>query len=84
MKRHTAAFRAPNRPRAHYNAHHGLGFRSSAGDEIVLEYHWLESLRTRPPLPLERCPIPGDPIGFVRVRPLGRWQFVVNNEYSGR
>jgi hypothetical protein len=35
---------------------------------VVLSLHWLDTWRTEPPLPLERVPTPGDPVGFVRIR----------------
>jgi hypothetical protein len=52
-----------------------------AGDEVVLSYHWLETLRTEPPLPLDSVPIPGDPVGFIRVRPGGVARFTIVNDY---
>lgn len=53
----------------------------AAGEELVLSYHWLESLRSSPPIPLSRYPIPGDPIGLIRVRPGGITHFVIHNSY---
>ncbi|MGH7897820.1 MAG: hypothetical protein ACREQQ_07700, partial [Candidatus Binatia bacterium] len=44
---------------------------------IVLKYHWLPTLRTEPPLPIEEAPQPGAPVGFIAVRPGGRRDFDV-------
>ena len=39
-------------------------------DAIVLRYHWLDTLRTDPPLPIRCVKIPDDPVGFIRVEGL--------------
>ncbi|KPJ58140.1 MAG: hypothetical protein AMS15_09100, partial [Planctomycetes bacterium DG_23] len=35
--------------------------------EVVLKYHWLQTLRTKPPLKIEAYPVPDDPIGFIKI-----------------
>jgi hypothetical protein len=64
--------------RAGYNR---IEVDGAAGDEVVLKYHWLESLRAEPPVPLSREPVPGDPIGFIKLRPQGYSHIVIRNEY---
>ena len=39
----------------------------ASGDEVVLRFHWFEPLACRPDCKLERFPIPGDRVGFIRV-----------------
>jgi hypothetical protein len=38
------------------------------GPELVLRFHWMETLRCRPGCTIERAPEPFDRVGFVRVR----------------
>jgi len=40
----------------------------AAGDRVVLKYHWMPSLRTDPPLPIDEARLPGAPVGFIAVR----------------
>ena len=35
---------------------------------VAIKFHWLETLRTDPPRPLEPYPVEGEPAPFVRVR----------------
>jgi hypothetical protein len=37
------------------------------GEDVVLRFHWFEPLACRPSCRLERFPIPGDRVGFIRV-----------------
>jgi hypothetical protein len=52
----------------------------AAGDEVVLRFHWMETLACSPGCAIERVPVPGDPMGFIRVRKPPR-AFVVHNSY---
>ena len=52
----------------------------AAGDEVVLRFHWMETLGCSPGCTIERAPVPGDPVGFIRVRKPPR-AFVVHNTY---
>ncbi len=36
-------------------------------DEVVISYHWMQGLKTKPRRTLERIFIGGDPIGFIRI-----------------
>jgi hypothetical protein len=45
------------------------------GDRLVLEYHWLPTLRAIPDLRLEEAPQPGAPVGFIAVYPEGKDTF---------
>lgn len=60
--------------RADYNR---IELSAIEGDEIVLRYHWMPGLRATPPVPVERAEVPGDPLGFIRVRPLGEKRVVL-------
>jgi hypothetical protein len=53
---------------------------ASAG-EIVIKYHWLSTLKTRPPLKIERCQILDDPIGFIRIYNGEIREFEIYNAY---
>jgi len=35
--------------------------------EVVIKYHWLSTLKTKPPLKIEPFPILDDPIGFIKI-----------------
>lgn len=35
---------------------------------VAIKFHWLETLRTEPPRPLEPYPVAGEPAPFLRVR----------------
>jgi hypothetical protein len=50
--------------------------------DLVLRYHWMETLRCVPDCRIEREPVPGDRVGFIRVpAPHGR-DFVIENSYQ--
>jgi hypothetical protein len=51
--------------------------RGAEGHRVVLKYHWLPTLRTEPPLPIEEAPQPGAAVGFIAVRPGGQRDFDV-------
>jgi hypothetical protein len=34
---------------------------------VVIKHHWVEPLRTSPPLPVGPYPVEGSPVGFVQV-----------------
>jgi hypothetical protein len=48
-----------------------LEVRDAEGGRLVLKYHWIPSLATEPPLPIEEARQPGAPVGFIAVRPGG-------------
>jgi hypothetical protein len=39
----------------------------ASGDDVVLRFHWLESLACRPGCRVERYPVSGDRVGFIRI-----------------
>ena len=41
-------------------------WNASAG-EIVLKYHYMDTLKTEPAIPIERAEILDDPVGFIRI-----------------
>ncbi len=53
---------------------------NAAGHDIVLRFHFLESLRCRPDCDVERAPADDDPAGFIRVRHPPR-TFEIYNAY---
>ncbi|HEY3358243.1 MAG TPA: hypothetical protein VGQ83_33655 [Polyangia bacterium] len=58
-----------------------LVVESAAGDEALLRFHWLPTLRCRPGCTVERAEVPGDRVGFLRVpRPPRR--FEIYNSYE--
>ncbi|MFH1055508.1 MAG: hypothetical protein V1744_05390, partial [Candidatus Altiarchaeota archaeon] len=50
--------------------------------EVILKYHWFETLKTRPELSIEEYKIPGDPAGFIRVKNGDVQSFEVYNDYG--
>ncbi len=41
--------------------------KMAAPGEVVIKYHWLSTLKTKPPLKIERFDILDDPIRFIRI-----------------
>jgi hypothetical protein len=39
----------------------------AAGEDVVLRFHWMEILRCRPDCKVEREPVAGDRVGFIRI-----------------
>jgi hypothetical protein len=39
----------------------------ASGGDVVLRFHWMETLRCRPDCRVLREPTPGDRVGFIRV-----------------
>jgi len=52
--------------------------RGSRGGDLVLRYHYLETLSCRPDCSLYRAEVPGDRVGFIGVRGAPR-DFVIEN-----
>jgi hypothetical protein len=50
-------------------------------EDVVLRYHWHEKLRCRPDCRVEREPLAGDPVGFIRVPAPHPIDFVIWNGY---
>ncbi len=42
--------------------------RDASGPEVVLRFHWMETLRCRPGCAVERFAVDGDRVGFIRVK----------------
>jgi hypothetical protein len=53
---------------------------SGASSELVLKFHWLDSLRCTPGCTIQREPLPGDDAGFIRVSGAPP-SFVIENAY---
>ncbi len=53
---------------------------AASGDSVVIRFHWLETLRCRPDCKIERFPIEGDRVGFIKV-PTPPPSFEIYNEY---
>lgn len=50
-------------------------------EDVVLRYHWLETLRCEPGCRVRREPLKGDPVGFVRVPAPHPADFEIVNRY---
>jgi hypothetical protein len=44
-----------------------IAVKDAVGPELVLRFHWMETLRCRPNCSIERAPEPHDRVGFIRV-----------------
>jgi len=52
----------------------------AAGPEVVLRFHWLETLRCRPGCQIEQFDVKGDRVGFIRIKSPPR-RFEIYNSY---
>ncbi len=52
----------------------------TASDDVVIRFHWMETLRCRPGCTVERFKVPGDRVGFIRVKKPPR-RFEIYNGY---
>jgi hypothetical protein len=56
----------------------------ASGAEVVLRFHWMETLRCRPGCRVERYPVSGDRVGFIRVeRPPRRFEIYNSYRFDG-
>jgi len=44
-----------------------ITIEDARGEDVVLRFHWFEPLACRPDCQIERFPVPGDRVGFIRV-----------------
>jgi hypothetical protein len=58
-----------------------ISVKDAAGPELVLRFHWMETLRCRPDCRLERIAEPENRVGFIRVLEPPA-QFEIYNEYD--
>ena len=62
-------------------AFNSIRVEGASGDDVVLRFHWLETLRCRPHCEVQRFSIKGDRVGFIRVvRPPPK--FEIYNAYN--
>lgn len=54
---------------------------TSGESDVLLRFHWMETLRCRPDCRVERASVEGDRIGFIRVPAPHPPDFVVENTY---
>lgn len=66
------------RVKADYNR---IEVTDAAPGRVVLKYHWLETLKTDPPLPLRRFPVLNDPVGFIEVENANIASFAIVNTH---
>jgi len=67
VKRKTSFFlKGGGRVRADYNR---IALEDLVAEDgsVVIAYHWLETLRADPEIPLERYMAGGDPVGFIKI-----------------
>ncbi|MBI5375530.1 MAG: hypothetical protein HZA77_08850 [Candidatus Schekmanbacteria bacterium] len=38
------------------------------GNDVIIKYHWLETLKTFPPRSVEMAPVDDDPVGFIKIK----------------
>jgi hypothetical protein len=57
-----------------------IAVADASGPELMLRFHWLETLRCRPDCQLEREAVPGDRVGMIRV-PAPPARFEIYNAY---
>ena len=50
--------------------------------DVVLRYHWMETLRCSPDCTIVREPVEGDRVGFMRVPAPHPRDFVIENSYA--
>ena len=55
----------------------------ASGPELVLRFHYFEALRCRPGCTVERAPLKGDRVGFIRIRNPPK-RFEIYNSYDFR
>ena len=58
-----------------------IKLKNVRGNEIIIKYHWLESLRTVPELKLEEIKVLDDPVGFIKIYNNGVKDFRIINKY---
>jgi len=59
-----------------------ISVRGTRPDEdVVLKYHWMETLACRPSCSLRREPLDGDPVGFIRIPTGHPADFEIVNRY---
>ena len=49
--------------------------------DVLLRFHWMETLRCRPDCAIERASVPGDSVGFMRIPAGHPADFVVEHHY---
>lgn len=54
---------------------------SDPDEDLVLRYHWLETLVCEPDCAIRREKVPGDPVGFIRIPAPHPVDLVVRNRY---
>jgi hypothetical protein len=54
------------------------------GPEVVLRFHWFEGLRCRPGCAVEQHDVPGDRVGFIRIKnPPSRFEIYNSYRFDG-
>lgn len=56
--------------------------RDATPGGVVLKFHWLDTLKTIPPMPLKKYEIDESPVGFIEVDNGGVRDFVIRNSYA--
>lgn len=65
VKRNPSFFlKGSGKTKAEYNK---ISVTQASPGEVVIKYHWLSTLKTKPPLKIERFDLLDDPIGFIRI-----------------
>jgi hypothetical protein len=56
--------------------------RTDPNEDVLLRFHWMETMRCRPDCEIERAPVEGDRVGFMRVPAPHPRDFVIENSYE--
>ncbi len=81
VSKRPVSFFASNRGRVKASMNRLSVKKTWPDDDVVLRFHWHEKLRCRPDCRVEREPLEGDPVGFIRVPAPHPANFVIWNGY---
>ncbi|KPJ61972.1 MAG: hypothetical protein AMS15_05365 [Planctomycetes bacterium DG_23] len=77
-RRPTFFLKGGGKIKADYNQ---ISVTEASAGEVVLKFHWLSTLKTKPPLKIERYRVLDDPVGFIKVYNGEVRNFVIYNTY---
>jgi hypothetical protein len=56
--------------------------RTNPKQDVLVRFHWMETLRCEPDCEIERVPVDGDRVGFMRIPAPHPRDFVIENTYE--
>jgi len=75
---HSYFFKGSGRVKATYNK---ISVKNASKGTVILKYHWMEMLKTDPPLKMKECFIKDDPVGYIEIENGSVSDFVIYNSY---